>query len=113
MQITQHRDDEVLELRLAGRIDASWGDHLSTTIQEAVRAGYEGDHTRSAARTGDTGLRPAPDAPAAPAAAATPSAGAAGIAHCGGHVHECQPGQPYVCRAGGQTQKVSCVVERK
>jgi anti-anti-sigma factor len=39
MQITQHRDDEVLELRLAGRIDASWGDHLSTTIQEAVRAG--------------------------------------------------------------------------
>jgi len=39
MQITQHRDDELLELRLAGRIDATWGEHLSTTIQEAVRAG--------------------------------------------------------------------------
>lgn len=39
MQITQHRDDELLELRLAGRIDATWGEHLSTTIEEAVRAG--------------------------------------------------------------------------
>src|SRR4051794_28020034 len=39
MQITQHRNDESLELRLAGRIDATWGDHLSATIQEAVRAG--------------------------------------------------------------------------
>ena len=39
MQITQHRDEELLELRLAGRIDATWGDHLSTTIEEAVRAG--------------------------------------------------------------------------
>ena len=39
MQITQHKNDESLELRLAGRIDATWGDHLSATIQEAVRAG--------------------------------------------------------------------------
>lgn len=39
MQITQHRDDELLELRLAGRIDATWGEHLSATIEEAVRAG--------------------------------------------------------------------------
>jgi anti-anti-sigma factor len=39
MQITQHRDDELLELRLAGRIDATWGEHLSLTIEEAVRAG--------------------------------------------------------------------------
>ena len=39
MQITQHKNDEVLELRLAGRIDATWGEHLSTTIEEAVRAG--------------------------------------------------------------------------
>src|SRR5215471_14436058 len=39
MQITQHRDDESLELRLAGRIDATWGEHLRTTIEEAVRAG--------------------------------------------------------------------------
>lgn len=39
MQITQHRDDELLELRLAGRIDATWGEHLSRTIEEAVRAG--------------------------------------------------------------------------
>jgi len=39
MQITQHRDDQLLELRLAGRIDATWGEHLSATIEEAVRAG--------------------------------------------------------------------------
>jgi anti-anti-sigma factor len=39
MQITQHRNDELLELRLAGRIDATWGEHLSATIEEAVRAG--------------------------------------------------------------------------
>ena len=39
MQITQHRNDELLELRLAGRIDATWGDHLSATIEEAVRGG--------------------------------------------------------------------------
>ena len=39
MQITQHRSDELLELRLAGRIDATWGEHLSATIEEAVRAG--------------------------------------------------------------------------
>ena len=39
MQITHHRSDELLELRLAGRIDATWGEHLSTTIEEAVRAG--------------------------------------------------------------------------
>lgn len=39
MQITRHRDEELLELRLAGRIDATWGEHLSTTIEEAVRAG--------------------------------------------------------------------------
>jgi anti-anti-sigma factor len=39
MQITQHRSDELLELRLAGRIDATWGAHLSSTIEEAVRSG--------------------------------------------------------------------------
>ena len=41
MQIyLQHRTTSLLELRLAGRgIDATWGDHLSATIEEAVRGG--------------------------------------------------------------------------
>jgi anti-anti-sigma factor len=39
MQITQHPGDESLELRITGRIDATWGDHLGTTIENAVRAG--------------------------------------------------------------------------
>jgi anti-sigma B factor antagonist len=39
MQITQHPGDELLELRLAGRIDATWGEHLGETIEKAVRAG--------------------------------------------------------------------------
>lgn len=39
MQITQHPGTESLELRLTGRLDATWGEHLSTTIEQAVRAG--------------------------------------------------------------------------
>ena len=39
MEITQHPGEELLELRLSGRIDAMWGDHLSSTIEHAVRAG--------------------------------------------------------------------------
>lgn len=39
MQITQHPEAELLELRIAGRIDATWGEHLSATIESAVRAG--------------------------------------------------------------------------
>lgn len=39
MQITQHPGAEWLELRLTGRIDATWGDHLGTIIEQAVRAG--------------------------------------------------------------------------
>jgi anti-sigma B factor antagonist len=39
MEITQHSRGELLELRLNGRIDGTWGDHLSTTIERAVRAG--------------------------------------------------------------------------
>ena len=39
MQITQHPGAEALELRIAGRIDATWGEHLGTTIENAVRAG--------------------------------------------------------------------------
>ena len=39
MQITQHPGSELLELRLTGRIDATWGEHLSATIEKAVRAG--------------------------------------------------------------------------
>lgn len=39
MEITQHPRGDLLELRLNGRIDATWGDHLSATIEKAVRAG--------------------------------------------------------------------------
>lgn len=39
MQITQHPGAESLELRLSGRIDATWGEHLGAAIEEAVRAG--------------------------------------------------------------------------
>ena len=39
MQITQHSEGESLELRLQGRIDAGWGEHLGSTIEKAVRAG--------------------------------------------------------------------------
>ena len=39
MQITHHPGDELLELRLTGRVDATWGEHLKATIEKAVRAG--------------------------------------------------------------------------
>lgn len=39
MEITQHPAGEVLELRLNGRIDANWGEHLSNMIEKAVSAG--------------------------------------------------------------------------
>lgn len=39
MEITQHPGPDSLELRLSGRIDATWGEHLGATIENAVRAG--------------------------------------------------------------------------
>jgi anti-anti-sigma factor len=39
MQITEHPGVELVELRLTGRIDATWAEHLSSTIEKAVRAG--------------------------------------------------------------------------
>ncbi|HWE84152.1 MAG TPA: STAS domain-containing protein [Terracidiphilus sp.] len=39
MQITQHPAAEWLELRLTGRVDATWADHLGATIEQAVRSG--------------------------------------------------------------------------
>ncbi len=39
MQITQHPTEGLLELRLTGRIDATWAEHLSTNIESVVRAG--------------------------------------------------------------------------
>ena len=39
MEITQHPGADSLELRLSGRIDATWGAHLGATIENAVRAG--------------------------------------------------------------------------
>ena len=39
MQITEHPGAELLELRLTGRIDATWAEHLSSTVERAVRSG--------------------------------------------------------------------------
>jgi anti-anti-sigma factor len=39
MQITQHPAADSLELRLTGRIDATWAEHLSKNIENAIRAG--------------------------------------------------------------------------
>ena len=39
MQITQHPVGDALELRLNGRIDAGWAEHVGSTIEKAVRAG--------------------------------------------------------------------------
>jgi anti-anti-sigma factor len=39
MQITEHPGAELVELRLTGRIDATWAEHLSSTIENAVRGG--------------------------------------------------------------------------
>lgn len=39
MQITQHPGPEWLELRLTGRIDATWAEHLGGIIENAVREG--------------------------------------------------------------------------
>jgi anti-anti-sigma factor len=39
MEITQHSAADSLELRLTGRIDATWAEHLSKNIEGAVRAG--------------------------------------------------------------------------
>ena len=39
MEITQHPAADSLELRLRGRIDATWAEHLSKNIESAVRGG--------------------------------------------------------------------------
>ena len=39
MEITQHPGADSLELRLTGRLDATWADHVSNAIETAVRAG--------------------------------------------------------------------------
>src|SRR3954454_15137511 len=39
MEITQHPAADSLEMRLTGRIDATWAEHLSKNIETAVRAG--------------------------------------------------------------------------
>jgi anti-anti-sigma factor len=39
MEITQHPGANALELRLTGRLDATWAEHVSRTIETAVRAG--------------------------------------------------------------------------
>jgi anti-anti-sigma factor len=39
MEISQHPNDQHLELRLNGRFDANWSDHVGSVINTAVRSG--------------------------------------------------------------------------
>lgn len=39
MEVTKHPGSESLELRITGRIDATWADHLGSVIEGAVREG--------------------------------------------------------------------------
>ncbi|KAA6461929.1 STAS domain-containing protein [Acidobacteria bacterium AB60] len=39
MEITQHPAEDALELRLSGRLDATWAEHVNKSIENAVRAG--------------------------------------------------------------------------
>src|SRR5262249_44549318 len=39
MEITKTQNRDVLELRLRGRLDAYWADHVGKTINDAIRAG--------------------------------------------------------------------------
>ena len=39
MEIIKAQRDDVLELRLRGRLDASWADHVGKAIEDAIRAG--------------------------------------------------------------------------
>src|SRR5262249_8072797 len=39
MEITKSQNRDVLELRLRGRLDAYWADHVGKTINDAIHAG--------------------------------------------------------------------------
>src|SRR5918995_6812452 len=39
MQISQHPREDSVELRLIGRLDATWAEHVGGSIETAVRAG--------------------------------------------------------------------------
>ena len=39
MQISQHPREDLVELRLIGRLDATWAEHVGDSIETAVRAG--------------------------------------------------------------------------
>ncbi len=39
MEITRHPRADLVELRVSGRLDATWADHLGSTIENTVRAG--------------------------------------------------------------------------
>ena len=39
LEITEHSSDEVLVLRLKGRIDAFWTNYLETKIEDEIREG--------------------------------------------------------------------------
>jgi len=39
VEITKERRDDALELRVKGRLDAYWADHLARSLEEAIRGG--------------------------------------------------------------------------
>lgn len=41
MEITTQQVDDALEVRVTGRLDASWADHLARALDEAVRSGAD------------------------------------------------------------------------
>lgn len=40
MEVTTHRTDDQLELRVTGMLDNNWSDHLASTIDDAIRKGH-------------------------------------------------------------------------
>jgi anti-anti-sigma factor len=41
MEITRHQSGDALELRISGRLDAYWADHLANELKETVRGGSD------------------------------------------------------------------------
>lgn len=41
MEISKEQAGDILEMRVSGRLDAYWADHLSTAIEEAIREGAD------------------------------------------------------------------------
>jgi hypothetical protein len=80
---------------------------------EQLRAKFDTDKKRWLELKADPSKRNQQPEAVKSAVAGTLIPGAAGIAKCGDKVYECQAGQTYMCKGGGKTWSVNCVVERK